>query len=250
MICIVDNYELEKKVEEYLNNNDFKNPLFIVGYPGIGKTSIVRNVFQRKGIKDVKETSGMSIDFSPSNQAYVFSWNIKAMQDMHLNLAGFDTDGLPTIVEITVDCEGEARQFYRQSPNYEWLLYRLTVDKWIKWAKESHAIEPFIINMIENAPNKWDDKQQRDDELKKIIGTSISACMDAIEGKRVDDIIDNFKRAFSTLKILTLSDDEIKEYVMPVIEGCTKIVKSLSDSEQESISKLVWTVHSFLSYNI
>lgn len=251
MIYIVDNCELEKKVEDYLNNNDFKNPIYVVGYSGIGKTSIVRNVFERKGIKIIKDTSGSFIENSPSDQANVFTWNTKAMQEMGLNLAGFDTDGFPTIVEITVDYEGEARPFYRQSPNCDWLLYRLTVDDWIKWAKDSRAIEPFLINMIENNPNMWDDKQQRDKKIKEEINSSISACKDAIEAKRVDDIINNFEHAFSALKVLTLLDDEIKEYVLPVIEGCTKIVKSLSASEQERIFvKVVMNVQRFLGYNI
>ena len=250
MIYIVNNCELEKKVEDYLNNNDFKSPLYVVGYSGIGKTSIVRNVFGRKGIKIIKETSSSFIDNSPSDQANVFTWNTKAMQEMGLNLAGFDTDGFPTIVEITVDYEGEARPFYRQSPNCDWLLYRLTVDDWIKWAKDSHAIDPLFINMIENNPSIWNDKQQRDKELMEEINSSISACQDAVEDKRVDDVINNFKRAFSTLKVLTLLDDEIKEYVLPVIEGCTKIMKSLSDSEQVRISKVIWSVHCFFSYNI
>ena len=245
MIVVVNSNELEDRIEKYIDTGNYSRPLIIIGYTGIGKTDIVQNVLQRKGLHIILSTPSISIADTSQYQALEFCWNVKTMGD--LDIRRFETDDLPTFLEITVEFEGEVRKYVERSFDDEWLVYRQSSSDWISWAKTSHEIAPDAISLIESGVVDFSSNISRDKTIKQKIDNYLSACLTAIDEKNGGNIIGNFEKALSNIMDLTISPDEIRSYVLPIISKWKSVLPDLSDEEKGQSLALVMSTNKLIN---
>jgi len=162
---VVNDKELAQVVTAYINGNSSEK-LFVFGHPGIGKTAIIQHVsrqnqfeIQKFYIEDVK--AGLT---NIQEDIVEIECSIRDLYDAPLDVL---TLNLPQkiIVEVTVDCEGDARNFIIDNhDSFYWVYYRESPEDALEYMSEN-STHHLVLDFFSLNPERISSLQARECEM-------------------------------------------------------------------------------------
>lgn len=231
MVTVVNNFELEKRVQEYLAGPSFEKPMAIIGFTGIGKTAIVKKAVDEPGKTLRTLSKGFLAQFGiPNvNSGTVFLYQIfadKILVDDNdkADLGYLMQCELPVFLEITVEYEGQVRDFYRRFKKaFNWYAYRLPPEDFLAWSKD-HFV-PMFQDFLEFAPSVVSPKYNEFSKAQEQVKALKEGTLTALDEERYEEAFNSFKDAVHILAAISLSSQEMSELTGPILDKLGPMMK-------------------------
>lgn len=230
---IVNDKQLAQVVNTYLNSR-YSDKLFIFGHTGIGKSAIVQRTAQQNQM-EIQNCTKNDIDAGISNvkaDIIEIECSIRDLYDNPKSILALD---LPKkiIVEVTVNHEGDARNFIMDNPDaFYWVYYRETAEDSLTYMKETNA-NPLMIKFITQNPDRISSLQVEECDMYQKGILSISEAMSILENhqdtKQLGELIVG---GMQHLVSATISDE-------PIAIPAQSLASSLWQNKEEIEDKVL-----------